>query len=240
MATSARNAVVSVNAFNLSGFFRAVEAAWEIDLEDTTGFGVTRVAKSWCLLLEVATLVFTGFWDATAVTGVNAVLKAAFAAAGKSIVSWWPTGDAYGAVGVAMHADLSTKKREGAVDKAITIGAEFKSSVGEEEVVCHHPMQLETIDANGTTVDNLASTANGGSAYLEVEDVTTNIIVTVRHSTDNFGGSDVLLGTFTTVTVDRTCLRIEFPAGTTINRYTRFVWDLTGNAIFRGSLHRRP
>jgi len=236
--TSARNAAIGVNAVDLSGYFRAVEAMWEIEMDDTTTFGATRVAKSWTLLLEIATLIFTGFWDATATVGVNAVLKAAFAAATQSIVTWWPTGDAVGSHGVAMLADLGTKKREGAVDKAITIGAEFKSSVGEEEVVSLHALTQETSDGNGTIVDNGAATTNGGSAYLEVSDITTDITVTLRHSTDNFGANDVLLGSFTIVAADRTTQRIALTG--TINRYVRAVWDLTGNSTFRVGLHRKP
>jgi hypothetical protein len=236
MAQSARNASIGVNGFDLSGYFRAFDTAWEIGLEDTTTFSATRVAKSWTLLLEEAMWTLTGFWDATAIVGVHAVIKAALALATKSIVTVWPTGDAVGSRGKALQADLSSRTVEGAVDSVLTIGAEFKSSVGEEDVVSHHALAQETIDGNGTTVDNGAATTNGGVAYLEVSAVTTNVLVTVRHSTDNFGANDVLLGTFALATA-RGAQRLEI-AGT-INRYTRFVWDLTGNTTFRGSLGRK-
>lgn len=238
MGQSARNSAIGVNAFDLSGFFRAWDSAWEIGLEDTTTFASTRTAKSWTLLLEESLTTLTGFWDPTATTGVHAVISAALGAAAKSIVTVWPTGDAVGAPGVAVEADAGSRKIEGAVDGVISIAAEFKSSVGEEEVVSLHALAQETGDDDGDTVDNGAATQNGGAVYLEVSDVGTDIAVEVHASDDNFVADDDTIATFATVTTDRTVQRIALTGE--IKRYVRVSWDLTGNSTFRASIHRRP
>lgn len=238
MGVSARNSAVHVNAFDLSGYFRGIDIVDDVGLEDATAFGTSRVGKSWARTLYEATLSLKGFWDPTLVTGVNVVLRAALAAATQSIVSIWPTGDVVGQVGFGFKADVSSRKVASEVAGLITLEAEFKSSVGDEEIVSLHALAQETLDGNGTTVNNGAATANGGSAYLHVPDIATNIIVTLRHSTDNFVANDTLLGTFATVSADRGEERIEFTG--TVKQYVRAVWDLTGTATFGVGIHRRP
>jgi hypothetical protein len=80
----------------------------------------------------------------------------------------------------------------------------------------------------GTSLDNTASSANGGAAYLQVPDVTlggyTSITFVVRHSADNTTFADK--GTFTDVTVDFKAERIAL-AGT-INRYVRSKFTFNG------------
>lgn len=234
---SARQTEIGVNAHDLSGYFKGYDSSWEIGLEDTTTFAAARTAKSWTLLLEEAAMTLTGFWDQTATTGVNTVIRDALASATKAIVTLWPTGDAVGEEGVAMEADLGSRPVSGAVESVITIGAEFRSSTGEEDVVCLHGLTEETLDGDGDTVDNGAATSNGGSAFLEVSDVTTDNTVTLRGSTDNFVANDTLLGSFTLVNADYTTERIELSG--TIPRYVRASWNLTGNSTFRVALNRK-
>ena len=57
---------------------------------------------------------------------------------------------------------------------------------------------------------------------------------------DNFAADDTLLATFTINPTDKSSERVAIAAGTTIKRYTRCVWTLTGNAKFGVALHRKP
>lgn len=234
--TSGRNSAIHVNAFDLSGYFRGLDVSDDVTLEDTTAYGPSVAGKSFTPTLQESTLSLKGFWDPTLVTGVNVVIRAALAAATKSIVSVWPTGDAVGQAGMAMQADVANRKVSAPVDNVVTLEVEFKSSVGDEDVVSLHALTQETVDGNGTIVDNGAATTDGGSAYLHVPDITTSIIVTLRHSSDNFAVDDTLLGTFATVSADRGEERIALSG--TIKQYVRVVWDLTGNATFGVGLHR--
>lgn len=79
-------------------------------------------------------------------------------------------------------------------------------------------------------IDNLAATTAGAILWLGVSalnlDGGTNLTVEIRHSTDNFSGSNVLLGTFTVVTVAPFAQRLVV-AGT-VNRYIRARHTFTG------------
>lgn len=236
MGKSARDAKVHLNAFDLSGYFRGLDISDDMGLEDSTTWGANVVAKSATNTIDESTVSLKGFWDPTLVTGVNVVIRAALRAATKTILSLWPTGDAVGEAGMGFQADVSSRKVTGEVDGLVMLEVELKSSVGDEDIISLHALAAETIDGSGTIVDNGASSANGGSAYLHVPDIATSIVVTIRHSTDNFGASDVLLGTFATVSVDRGEERITFTG--TVNRYVRVVWDLTGTATFGCGIHR--
>ena len=91
-----------------------------------------------------------------------------------------------------------------------------------------HILEAETIDEDGASVDNAASSANGGAGVLQVTAFSglTSAVIKVQHSTDNFSGSIVDLITFATVTSAPTAERIAV-AGT-VNRYTRYTLDVTG------------
>lgn len=84
-----------------------------------------------------------------------------------------------------------------------------------------------TVDTNGTSVDNTASTANGGVAHLHVTAFSglTSNAVRVEHSAND--STWATLATFTTAT-GVTSQRLEVAAGTTVNRYLRVVDDVTG------------
>jgi len=95
-----------------------------------------------------------------------------------------------------------------------------------DDGVILHPLAARTVDTTGTGVDNTASSANGGAAYLQVTAFSglTSAVITVEHSSD--GSTWATKGTFTTVTAGPTAERIAL-AGT-INRHTRYVLDVTG------------
>ena len=82
-------------------------------------------------------------------------------------------------------------------------------------------------DTNGTSVDNGASTANGGVAHLHVTGFTglTSDDIIIEHSANN--STWATLGTFATVTGVGS-ERLTIAAGTTVNRYLRVVDDVTG------------
>ena len=87
-------------------------------------------------------------------------------------------------------------------------------------------LRTDTAATNGVGVDNGASTAHGGQAYLHVTGLTgTDVLMTVRHSTDNV--TYATLGTFASVTTPG-WQRIAIAPGTTVNRYVRVITSTTG------------
>ena len=84
-----------------------------------------------------------------------------------------------------------------------------------------------TATGNGTSVDDGASSANGGVAHLHVtafSGLTSNTIK-IEHSANN--STWATLGTFTAVT-GTTSQRLTIAAGTTVNRYLRVVDTVVG------------
>ena len=84
-----------------------------------------------------------------------------------------------------------------------------------------------TADTNGASVDNGASTANGGVAHIHVtafSGLTSNAVIVEHSANDSVWAT---LATFTTAT-GVTSQRLEVAAGTTVNRYLRVVDDVTG------------
>jgi hypothetical protein len=88
------------------------------------------------------------------------------------------------------------------------------------------PHAALTTTTTGTNVDNAASSAAGGSAYLEVSALTgfTSVACKVQHSADNSVWAD--LATFTATTTAPRAQRVTV-AGT-VNRHLRAVTTPTG------------
>lgn len=88
-----------------------------------------------------------------------------------------------------------------------------------------HDLEAETADADESSVDNAASTANGGVGHLHVTAFSgfSQAVLKIQHSTDNAAWSDLI--TFTTVagvTGERSTVT------GTVNRYVRASLDVTG------------
>lgn len=237
MPTAGRNAQILLNGYDVSGAFNDWDLSGEAKMDETTTFGAAVDSTSYTETLKGAKLGLKGFWDGTAVTGISAILEAALGNVVKSIVCLFPFGSAVGNEMIAFQGDEKTKKLPNKVTGVLSIQTDFESSTGPEYGVSLHVLQQETVGANGTTVDNGAASTNGGSAFLEATAVGTTMTVNVRHSTDNFGADDTLLGSFSAQTVIG-AQRIAFAAGTTVKRYVRITWTQTGNTTFAVGLHR--
>lgn len=85
-----------------------------------------------------------------------------------------------------------------------------------------------TATGNGTSVDDGASSANGGVAHLHVTAFSglTSNTVKIEHSSNN--STWATLGTFTAAT-GTTSQRLTIAAGTTVNRYLRVVDTVVGS-----------
>ena len=85
-----------------------------------------------------------------------------------------------------------------------------------------------TATGNGTSVDDAASSANGGVAHLHVTAFSgfTSDTITIEHSTNN--STWATLATFTAATA-ATSQRLTVAAGTTVNRYLRVVDTVVGS-----------
>lgn len=87
---------------------------------------------------------------------------------------------------------------------------------------------VSTSSANGTALDNGASSAGGGVGYLQVSALTLggydDVVFKIQHSSDNSTYADLI--TFTAVTAAPNAQRGTSAA--TVNRYTRYTHAYTG------------
>lgn len=96
-----------------------------------------------------------------------------------------------------------------------------------DDGVILQPHTALTATTTGTSVDNAASSANGGAGYLEVSAYSgfTSVVCKVQHSADDSVWADLI--TFATVTSAPTAERI--PVGGTVNRFTRSLVTVSGS-----------
>jgi hypothetical protein len=176
-----------------------------------------------------ATITYEGLWEG-GVGSIDEILDALLGddenGDGASLWSHSPEGGADGDVvkcaqGIETEYNIHTDD-----DSSASWSATGQSIVGVERGKRIHAKAEESSDGNGATDDNGAATSNGGSAYLHAPDVQGTLTVTIRHSTDNFGADDTLLGSFTAFTAARG-QRITFSG--TVKRYTRVAHTLGGS-----------
>lgn len=226
---------VMLNDASVSGDIRQWSATFKRGYADTTALQDSGV-KSICGLFE-GTVSLEGHFDSTAGRLIDTVTDAANAGADTVIgvdndllVTILPEGDAIGSPAIFSACDVEEFEVEAEVDDRVKVSIEGTADNMVDMGVSLHALGAESADANHTSVDNLAATTNGGAAMLHVTSVSASdsIVVKVQHSTDNSVWADLI--TFTSFTAAG-AERKELAAGTTVNRYTRAVTDVTGTSI---------
>jgi hypothetical protein len=235
-------AFLLLDGMDILGTNTEIDIDKEAVLEDVTTLGIAD--EAWAAVgIKRGALTQKGFYDDAAnssnaaLVGVGTSRVACIGlegnTLGKKFIGW------AGAI-VAKYVRQASRS---AFHKA---DADFQVSGPVEDGVILHRLEAETTDpGTETSHDNAASSANGGSGYLEVTALTlggfTNVVIKIRHSTDNSVFVDLI--TFTAVTAAPAAQRLTV-AGT-INRYTRTEWDFTGagagqSVSFMTGLFRAP
>lgn len=217
-----------VDGFELKGVETVFSPDVDAELEETTGFGVVWREHT-PVGMRKATLSQSGFFD-DAVDSVNA----AFVDMSNTqrIVGYGVAGNVVGrkATGLqgAFAATYSRLTSVGALHKA---NVQYVVTGQVDEGVILQELESKTADwdtEGADSVDNAASSANGGVGYLFVKSLVlgghTNLTVKIRHSADDTTYADLI--TFTAVTATRAAER-KTVAGT-VNRHLAVSGDFTG------------
>lgn len=237
------NAQLLVDEFNLHQFARSFQVVPQIDMHDTTVLGLTSRTKT--PGLKHATASGELFYDDTATSGSYDVLSARYGSATPSIVTFGPQGLAVGSRAFQFYAHELSLNPKQVVDDLIMLSLAMEAAEdGLDFGVSLHALGAETGTVNGTSVDNAASSANGGVASLHVTAIAgaaPSVVIKVQHSTDNAAWGDLTGATFAAATA-ATKQRLEVAAGTTVNRYLRGVTTFGGTTTsitFQLSFARR-
>ena len=220
-----KNVNVFVNEYDFSTYFNDVSATSTVETAEVSAFGSS--AKEYIVGLLDGTVSLSGMFDGTA-TGTDVVFSAVLGSTTKQNVIVAPSGHSNGASAIVLEADDTSYEVSGAVADVVQTSAEFQSSDGVEHGKILSSGSPITATGSGTSVDNTASSANGGVGFVSVPTNTRNgnITVKVQQSADNSTFTDLI--TFTVVTsTQKTFERVEV-AGT-VARYLRVNYTVAGS-----------
>lgn len=234
-----KSTVVLFNATDMSPYLKEVSSNQGVDMSDVTAFG-TSGAKSYIPGLKDGNISASGMFD-----GASGAIDSVFQTAlGASVgeLSVFPDTDALGKRGFVAECHETSYNLSSPVADVVQASAEFQATGGVDYAISLHALSAETATGNGTSVDNSASTANGGVGMLHVTANTQNStsIIVIQHSADNSTFADLV--TFTTVpTVTTTSEKIVVASGTTVNRYLRAIRTIagTGSITYQTSFARK-
>lgn len=206
------------------------DVSWKksAETEETTGLGVADVEHA-ATGLKRAELTQNGFYD-DAAGSANAALVGSVGAA--RVLCIGVEGNAKGrrftGFAGAMQSDYERVASRGALHRA---NASHLGSGKVEEGIILHELAAETTDPGNTdaaSVDNAASSANGGTGYAQVSALTlggfSNVGLSVRHSADNVTFAALI--NFANVSAAPAAERKTVTG--TVNRYLSAGWDFGG------------
>lgn len=232
-----RSGKILVNQYNVSAYFRDLEYALKADTGDTSTFGGTW--HTHLSLLKDGQVKLGGLFDPTT-GGSTDVLSTAFGASAARVYSHFPMDDTIGNPARLVSARESEYTEKQAVAGLVELNATIMSDGGADPGFSQKALSAETSSTNSTSIDNAASSSNGGVAHLHVTAYSglTNAIFKIQHSTDNSVWAD--LATFATITAVGS-ERVVVATGTTVNRYTRAISTLSGSGsvTWQASFARR-
>ena len=237
-----KGASVLHGAYDLSAFLNDGSISNSVETAETTTFGVAGSAKTYITGLKDGTLSASGMFDGDA-NAVDEVITASVGSDTNAPVSFFPEGSTIGNKVKLLLAKTTSYSVSAPVGDVVSVSYDAQADGGIDHGVSLASLASISSTTNSTSVDNSASTANGGLAQLHVtvNSRSANATIKVQHSSDNSTWAD--LATFTVVaTTVTTSERVAVAAGTTVNRYLRAQNTLsagTGSITYQVSFARR-
>jgi len=233
--THGKSARVYASGYDLSTFLNSADMNGNADLAETSTFG--SVYKSFVAGLIDFKMSLAGYFD-SAVGGVDEILSPLLGTS-EVLLTVLPQGDVKtyrgrGMTGVEVNYGVTA-----GLDGAASITMEASSKTPAEAVVVDTIKAAKTAtgqDAAGVISPTGAATTNGWSAYLHCFAMSgtaaPTCAVKLQDSADDSSYLDVTGGAFTTLSAANANVpggqRIVGASGTTLRKYTRFLWTITG------------
>lgn len=230
-ASHGKNAKVLVNQYDLSSFLNEANTSKTVDTAETTTFGagsITRIAG-----LGDGKYALKGVFDGSA-AGIDAIVQPLLVSATDDIFTIAQAGLAIGNpahVGAGVIASYETSSP---VKDVVTASMDVEADGGLDlaRVLAGLRATAFAQTDNATSVDNAASTANGGVAVAHLSAFTLGgggtATVKVQHSVDNSTWAD--LATVLSGATAVGSAAVVVAAGTTVNRYLRAQITTTGSS----------
>ncbi|HYI80002.1 MAG TPA: hypothetical protein VEW67_04005 [Thermoleophilaceae bacterium] len=231
MAQHGSRAKVFLDALNLTRYLKSFSWERSTDPPDSTALGDD--AHKFIPGLEDASASGEGMYDSDSGPALDTRTNQ------PSVLSYYPSGDAAGALGQGASGIPTSLAIESPVDGITTLNIETQASGGSERLVSIAPLASRTGTANVASHDGGASSATGWAAYLHATSVPEGetLDVKLQDSADNSTFADV--ATFAEVDEDGGAERVA-GAGT-LRRYVRASHVVSdGNATYQVGVCRTP
>lgn len=224
MPVHSKSSRVLVNEHSYSAKLNGIQLQWQRQMGESTAFA--DEGTKWVPGLVNASMTLEGRWESG--TTVHDELNAAVGTDNGLLVTAGPDGLAVGKPVYLSVGDISNYEVPASVSEVVGFTCEAQGDDGADWGASLHDLTAETATGNGTSVDNAASSANGGVATLHVtaaSGTTPSATVKVQHSSDDSVWVDLI--TFTAAT---TSTSERKTVTGTVNRYVRGQWTISGTS----------
>ena len=231
-----KNTAVYIDEFDLTSYFNDTSIAIDNDVSETTAFGDTN--KAFILGTRGGTLSMSGMWAADT-DGSDEELQALLGNSTTPIITVREGAAAIGSRAVIAQANETSYAITNPIADVVTISADFEctpNQVSNLTFALAGGVQLTAGASiahgslgNLSSVDNGASSANGGAGTLHIptNTVNGNTTIKIQHSADNASFADLI--TFTVVGASTKTSELKAVSGT-VNRYLRASASTAGSS----------
>jgi len=237
-----KSTTVLHGVYDLSAFLNDATVSAQVETAETTTFGVAGGSKTYITGLEDGTVSASGLFDGDA-NAVDVVLQATVGSDTLAPVTVAPSGTTLGERVKTLQAKTTSYEVSSPVGDVVSVSYDAQADGGVDHGVSLATLASISSSTNHTSVDNAASSTNGGVGQVHVTVNTRNSATTIKvqHSTDNSTWADLV--TFSSVgSTTTTSERVTVANGTTVNRYLRAISTLsagTGALTYHVSFSRR-
>ena len=231
-----KNTAVYIDEFDLTSYFTDTSIALDNDVSETTAFGDTN--KSFILGTRGGTLSMSGMWAADT-DGSDEELQALLGNSTTPIITVREGAAAIGSRAVIAQANETSYAITNPIADVVTVSADFEctpNQVSNLTFALAGGVQLTAGASiahgslgNLSSVDNGASSANGGAGTLHVptNTVNGNTTIKIQHSANDASWADLI--SFTVVGSSAKTSEIKAVSGT-VNRYLRASASTAGSS----------
>ncbi len=229
-----KNTAVYIDEFDLTSYFTSTSTTVQTDLAETTSYAAS--AKTYIKGLRTGSVSASGLW-AQDTDGSDEELQAILGSA--ALVTIREGSAAIGGSAVLARVNETTYSISNPVSDISAISCEFQCTPGTVSNLTFALAQGVQLTAGASiahgslgalsSVDNAASSANGGAATLHVptNTVNGNTTIKVQHSANDSSWADLI--SFTAVGSSAKTSEIKAVSGT-VNRYLRVSASTAGSS----------
>jgi hypothetical protein len=233
-----KNTTILSDDFDLTTYLNSVSISAAVETPETTTFGSSD--RSYIVGHNEGNLSLEGLFEGST-DSADQIFAAALGNTTDKVISVSTDSTSVGGRATLVNSAQTSYEISSPLTDVVSVSAEAIANGGLDYGIWLGCKSAITTLSTGTSVDNAASSTNGGVAHLHITANTrsTTTVAKVQHSSDNSTWAD--LTTFTTIAISTTAFERKVLTGT-VNRYLRAVVTPasgTGSITFSIAFSRR-